>query len=680
MSIRSRLGHLLGSVTAHLILGGNADVLTLAHEFPITYEEARRLIERHGSLIAARRTVRNNLQHGRAAHTLQVEAHGVFEPSTLLREDEKTYAFRYTEVDGDETRFKVMMSGPGAEILATHYTYATHRTVPGMLYLARQKPQWVRLTTMVRRFGAKDTWAVWFEKAEQHHLKREEKPSGAPEAAKPEAEKGAVLLEARFTLEASPNPDEIGRETMFHVTPSVGVINAADPAVTLIVPSTHIREAGALLPRPGLSTAEKRRTWGLLTLSDGRVWSRVAVDGVFACADGWRVVFAQLERVEPAPITAIVQESTKRTLTTLPTLPVMPPAEAARFLRDTGLLFEANRRVFHPLGLALAWDGAGHFLGIVDGRRDGEGIVFAPEEFTAGSRKFATYVEQRGRKVRQTRRKALGFVEQVKAHPRATTKPAPSPPRTLAWPIREFVERLSAYVEIVELRFNEQARVIEYRVQDPRVRQRTRHGDAGGAPPAHSPITHYTAGSGTRCGRWEVGEGRTAALSHVTCPGCRAHVRKTVDEALNAATSPPAGTAPQTRPPTDDASQAVQAPGLVATPPANGAERALRFDRMTVVSAGGAVLGTMTEVEVKGIGRLWPPRAHVVTGTLVLTEGGIERVRAGETVRVASEGAKIALNCVVVEYASASLSGAYGTLTLVALPSGEDGVEATPAP
>jgi hypothetical protein len=96
----------------------------------------------------------------------------------------------------------------------------------------------------------------------------------------------------------------------------------------------------------------------------------------------------------------------------------------AMFLVDSGLLFEINRRVLHPFGIALAVecpvsdeekalaaksDHGGFSLW--DNQDDPEGIDFAPEGFEEGVAKLATTTEK-ARPRFETRRKALGFVIQ----------------------------------------------------------------------------------------------------------------------------------------------------------------------------------------------------------------------------------------------------------------------------
>lgn len=89
---------------------------------------------------------------------------------------------------------------------------------------------------------------------------------------------------------------------------------------------------------------------------------------------------------------------------------------AAKFLNDTGLLFEINRQVLHPLGLALSVsiqkDRTVVFGGILDCRHDPEGWIFADEELQDGARKLQAYMGEHGNKALITREKALGFVVQ----------------------------------------------------------------------------------------------------------------------------------------------------------------------------------------------------------------------------------------------------------------------------
>jgi hypothetical protein len=70
------------------------------------------------------------------------------------------------------------------------------------------------------------------------------------------------------------------------------------------------------------------------------------------------------------------------------------------FLIDTGLLFEINRMVLHPLGYALAMtvDAANNVLefSIWDSHEDPEGLVFSKETFEQGRSKLYKFMRQQG--------------------------------------------------------------------------------------------------------------------------------------------------------------------------------------------------------------------------------------------------------------------------------------------
>lgn len=85
----------------------------------------------------------------------------------------------------------------------------------------------------------------------------------------------------------------------------------------------------------------------------------------------------------------------------------------AEFLVDSGLLFEINRRVLHPLGLALETtvddDGHTEITGILDYRSDPEGVLFADDTFNEGLRKLTAYMNARGTRAVVARRACVGF-------------------------------------------------------------------------------------------------------------------------------------------------------------------------------------------------------------------------------------------------------------------------------
>jgi hypothetical protein len=89
----------------------------------------------------------------------------------------------------------------------------------------------------------------------------------------------------------------------------------------------------------------------------------------------------------------------------------------AKELMDMGLLFEINRRVLHPFGLALEVvvdeKGACTFGGVWDYRDDPEGISYDEETFKRGLAKFNTFLDDFGRERLETRTAALGYIYQV---------------------------------------------------------------------------------------------------------------------------------------------------------------------------------------------------------------------------------------------------------------------------
>lgn len=91
---------------------------------------------------------------------------------------------------------------------------------------------------------------------------------------------------------------------------------------------------------------------------------------------------------------------------------------SARFLLDSGLLFEINRKVLHPLGLAMSveLDDDSNtkvvFGDIVDSRDDPEGFIFSPESFLDGIDKLGQYMEEFGQKALNSRLEKLGYIIQ----------------------------------------------------------------------------------------------------------------------------------------------------------------------------------------------------------------------------------------------------------------------------
>ena len=98
--------------------------------------------------------------------------------------------------------------------------------------------------------------------------------------------------------------------------------------------------------------------------------------------------------------------------------------DPAKFLIDSGLLFEINRSVLHPFGLAMAVYPDGKEPGsdegviqIYDDRDDKEGTLFGDEAFMLGMAKFEKFLEEFGIDKIQQRKEILGYVQQFFPNP-----------------------------------------------------------------------------------------------------------------------------------------------------------------------------------------------------------------------------------------------------------------------
>lgn len=91
-------------------------------------------------------------------------------------------------------------------------------------------------------------------------------------------------------------------------------------------------------------------------------------------------------------------------------------AETAKVLDETGLLFEINRRVLHPLGYAIALhaeleEGPWYIHGIRK-TDDPEGFIFGESAYREGSEKFEKFMANGGLARLEKRLQKLGFTEQ----------------------------------------------------------------------------------------------------------------------------------------------------------------------------------------------------------------------------------------------------------------------------
>jgi hypothetical protein len=94
---------------------------------------------------------------------------------------------------------------------------------------------------------------------------------------------------------------------------------------------------------------------------------------------------------------------------------------AGEFLLITGLLFEINRWILHPFGLALEVieqeDEMGqiHIViseGLLDLRTDPEGLVFGERAFIEGKNALSKFLDDYGRQKLQLRKEKLGYIIQ----------------------------------------------------------------------------------------------------------------------------------------------------------------------------------------------------------------------------------------------------------------------------
>ena len=89
---------------------------------------------------------------------------------------------------------------------------------------------------------------------------------------------------------------------------------------------------------------------------------------------------------------------------------------AAEFLVNSGLLFEINRTLLHPLGMALEViveeDGSMRIENLWDYRNDPEGMLYAPETFTDGRAKLTQFMAEFGTAKHEERQNTLGFLIQ----------------------------------------------------------------------------------------------------------------------------------------------------------------------------------------------------------------------------------------------------------------------------
>jgi hypothetical protein len=95
--------------------------------------------------------------------------------------------------------------------------------------------------------------------------------------------------------------------------------------------------------------------------------------------------------------------------------PAINRIPAGKFLYESGLLFEINRTILHPLGLALevVVDGDNVTVGdLWDYREDEEGMLYDPATFAAGRAKHLGMMAKWGYEAHMKRKAALGYIVQ----------------------------------------------------------------------------------------------------------------------------------------------------------------------------------------------------------------------------------------------------------------------------
>jgi hypothetical protein len=91
----------------------------------------------------------------------------------------------------------------------------------------------------------------------------------------------------------------------------------------------------------------------------------------------------------------------------------------ARFLVDNGLVFEINRQVLHPLGLAMIVDvdrNNRKQLGVtaLAETEDETGFLYDEEAFVVGMEKYTKFLKVAGQERLDARKAKYGFVVQDK--------------------------------------------------------------------------------------------------------------------------------------------------------------------------------------------------------------------------------------------------------------------------
>lgn len=83
----------------------------------------------------------------------------------------------------------------------------------------------------------------------------------------------------------------------------------------------------------------------------------------------------------------------------------------ARRLKENGLLFELNRKILHPFGMAITESESGS-IELIECKNDNEGIVYDEEVYISASKAFSDFFRREGEALLKSRKEKLGYVVQ----------------------------------------------------------------------------------------------------------------------------------------------------------------------------------------------------------------------------------------------------------------------------
>jgi hypothetical protein len=104
-----------------------------------------------------------------------------------------------------------------------------------------------------------------------------------------------------------------------------------------------------------------------------------------------------------------------------PDYPVYRGVEALTIILETGILWYANKTIFHLLGFKLLID-AENGEWMVEDHRKYPNTAFTPKAYRTGQAAFQRYLQEHGNATLQYRKKILGF--SIQEQPDPATNPA----------------------------------------------------------------------------------------------------------------------------------------------------------------------------------------------------------------------------------------------------------------